>query len=58
MMKFERSIREERIVQVKVVDETKPLFNMVSEEELLQIVGNINYSFKTHGDYFSALTPV
>ncbi|MBT3932887.1 MAG: hypothetical protein HOF35_01390, partial [Bacteroidetes bacterium] len=58
MMKFETSIREERIVEVKIYDETKPLFNSVSEEELKQLALSSTNLFTAQGDYFQALTPI
>lgn len=55
MMRYEESIREERIITVKVEDETKPLIVETSEEELKRISLIADYYSIASGDYFKVL---
>ncbi len=55
MMRYEESIREERIITVKVEDETKPLIVEASEEELKRISLIADYYSIASGDYFKVL---
>ncbi|MBI9037338.1 MAG: polysaccharide deacetylase family protein [Bacteroidales bacterium] len=55
MMHYEESIREERIITVKVEDETKPLIVEASEEELKRISLIADYYAIASGDYFKVL---
>ena len=55
MMHYEESIREERIITVKVEDETKPLIVEASEEELKRISLIADYYSIASGDYFKVL---
>ncbi len=55
MMRYEESIREEKVITVKVEDETKPLIVETSEEELKRISLISDYYFMASGDYFRVL---
>ena len=55
MMHYEESIREERIITVKVEDESKPLIVESSEEELRKISLIADYYSIASGDYFKVL---
>ncbi|MDB4303157.1 hypothetical protein N9934_00005, partial [Desulfosarcina sp.] len=55
MMRYEESIREEKIITVKIEDETKPLIVETSEEELKRISLISDYYFMASGDYFQTL---
>ena len=50
MMKYEQSIREERIVTNYIEDETKPLFTKIGIDEIRQI--EVQYNFKCGSTYF------
>ncbi len=55
MMRFETNIRQERIIQVKVQDDTKPLVEELSADQLFKISQKADYYFIAKGDYFHAL---
>jgi len=52
MMMYEQSIREDHIITHYVEDESKPLIERISENEIREIVYDIDYRFKTGNTYF------
>ncbi len=56
MMKFEESLRKERIIEVKIEDENKPLINELYRERLKEFANRADYYFITSGDYFEVLS--
>jgi len=57
MMLYEESIRKERIVEVIIEDETKPLISEFNYDKLKEYALTADYYFMTSGDYFKALSP-
>lgn len=55
MMKYEESIREEKIITHYVDDATKPLIEKLNIEQLQQDAVNTQYMFKTGETYFKCL---
>ncbi|MEO8209725.1 MAG: polysaccharide deacetylase family protein [bacterium] len=55
MMKFEDSIREQRIIRINVGGEKKDLIPQISFADLQKKSGNVKYRFKTGKKYFSVL---
>ena len=56
MMRYEDSIREERIVEVMIEDDSKPLINELPEEKLESLARSSDYYFMASGDYFEVLS--
>lgn len=56
MMRYEDSIRKERVVEVMVEDESRPLINDMPSDQLEHLASRSDYYFMTSGDYFEVLT--
>jgi hypothetical protein len=56
MMRYESSIREERVIEVMVEDNSKPLIKDIPFDALKRLALSSDYYFMTSGDYFEALT--
>jgi hypothetical protein len=55
MMRYEENLRDEKIITLFVEDETKPLFEILSDEDLMYAANNSKYDFKAEGKYFKEL---
>ena len=55
MMRFEKNIRAQRIVKIKVRDETKPLINELPTDKLKELAEKADYYFMAKGDYFQVI---
>jgi hypothetical protein len=54
MLRLEDRIRQHRVVEVILEDETKPLVENIPPDRLAQIVDSSSFHFLADGDYFSA----
>lgn len=52
MLKFEESIRKERVVTVKIDDGNRRILPDIQQNELIGISANVDIRFKTSDDYF------
>ncbi len=56
MIKLEERIRKSRVVEVLLEDETKPLMEELSLEQVTRLADSSEHHFLAEGDYLSALT--
>ncbi|MEA3497047.1 MAG: hypothetical protein U9R42_13555 [Bacteroidota bacterium] len=55
MMRYEETIREEKIIKIQIEDETKPLITPIPDEQLKRFSKEADYYFISKGDYFKTL---
>lgn len=55
MMRYEQSIRSEKVIRLYIEDESTPLVEKPSPETMKELADKINYYFRTNGNVFEAL---
>jgi hypothetical protein len=55
MLRYEQRLRSEKIIKEYIEDDSAPLVNQPSEEDLQQFAEKVDYYFRTSGDIFQSL---